>query len=95
MFMSLTILPGTIFVGERWCETHEAITVILRNKTSVVSYNVEDVRSSVASEIERIGGFDDKCILEDLPTSAGRYGPYKVNMAAAAALCLIEAEGVT
>ena len=95
MFPSLTIVPGTIFVGERWCETHEAVTVILRNMTSVISYNAGDVRSSVASEIERIGGYNDACILKDLPTSTGRYGPYKVVMAAAAALCLIEAEGVT
>ena len=49
----------------------------------------------MASEIERIGGYDDACILEDLPTSTGRFGPYKFTMAAAAALCLIEAEGVT
>ena len=34
MFLSLTISPGTIFVGERWCETHEAVTVMLRNMTS-------------------------------------------------------------
>ena len=38
---------------------------------------------------------DDACLLEDLPTSAGKFGPYKVNMAAAAAFCLVEAEGVT
>ena len=63
--------------------------------TSETYYNVEDVRSSVASEIERINGYDDACLLEDLPTSSGKYGPYKVTMAAAAALCLIEAEGVT
>ena len=89
-----------MFIGEkgsgRWCETHEAVTVLVRNKTNNTFYKVEDVRSSVASEIERLNGYDDACILEDLPTAAGRFGPlYKVTMAAAAAFCLIEAEGVT
>ena len=99
MFLSTTISPGTIFVGAqgsgRWCETHEAVTVMFRNKTNAISYRVEDVRSSVASEIQRIGGYDDNCILEDLPTAGGKCGPYKVNMAAVAAFCLFDAEGVT
>ena len=30
---------------------------MLRNMTSETIYNAEDVRSSVASEIERIGGY--------------------------------------
>ena len=65
------------------------------NKTNKTFYKVEDVRSSVASEIERLNGYDDACLLEDLPTSAGKFGPYKVTLATAAAFCLIEAEGVT
>merc|ERR1712086_789436 len=99
MFLSMTINPGTIFVGTqgsgRWCAAHEAVTVILRNNTNAIAYRVEDVRSSVASEIQRIGAFDDKCILEDLPTATKRLGPYKITLAAAAAHCLMDAEGVT
>ena len=99
MFLSTTISPGTIFVGAqgsgRWCETHEAVTVMLRNRANTITYRVEDVRSSVASEIQRLGGYDDKCILDDLPTAGGKCGPYKVNMAAVAAFCLFDAEGVT
>ena len=99
MFESQTINAGTIFVGEkgsgRWCEKREAVTVLVRNKTNKTFYKVEDVRSSVAFEIERLDGYDDACLLEDLPTSAGKFGPYKVTLATAAAFCLIEAEGVT
>ena len=49
----------------------------------------------MASDVERLNGYDDACILEDLPASMGRNGPYRVTMAAAAALSLIEAEGVS
>ena len=53
------------------------------------------VRNSIASDIDRLNGFDDSCINEDLPAEMGPNGPYRVTMAAAAALSLIEAEGVS
>ena len=99
MFNSQTIAPGLVFLGEkgagRWCEAHEAVTLLVTNNTSEIAYTLEDVRNSVASDIERLNGFDDACIMEDLPASMGRNGPYRVTMAAAAALSLIEAEGVS
>ena len=80
MFNSQTIAPGLIFLGEkgagRWCEAHEAVTLLVTNNTSEFAYTLEDVRNSVASDIERLNGFDDACIMEDLPASMGRNGPY-------------------
>ena len=67
----------------------------MRNKTNKTFYKEEDVRSSIASDIERLNGYDDACLLEALPTAVTKFGPYKVTLAAAAALCLIKAEGVT
>ena len=98
MFSSQTIAPGLVFLGQkdtgRWCEAREAVTLLIVNSTSEFEYTLDDVRNSVASDIERLKGFDDACILEELPASMGRNGPYRVTMAAAAALSLIEAEGV-
>ena len=99
MFNSQTLAPGLVFLGEkgagRWCEAREAVTLLVTNGTSDFKYTLEDVRNSVASDIERLNGYDDACILEDLPASNGPNGPYRVTMAAAAALSLIEAEGVS
>ena len=99
MFVSQTLTPGTMFVGEqgsgRWAETREAVTVLLTEKSNKTPYSAEDIRASVASELERMGGFDDACLDGDLPSVALSYGPYKVTMAAEAAHCLIESEGVT
>ena len=99
MFSSQTLVPGLVFLGEkgagRWCETREAVTLLITNSTSEFEYTLDDVRNSVASDVERLNGYDDACILEDLPASMGRNGPYRVTMAAAAALSLIEAEGVS
>ena len=67
----------------------------IANSTSKFEYTLDDVRNSVASDIERLKGYDDACIVEGLPSSMGRHGPYRITMAAAAALSLIEAEGVT
>ena len=69
--------------------------MLIANSTSKFEYTLDDVRNSVASDIERLKGYDDACIVEGLPSSMGRNGPYRVTMAAAAALSLIEAEGVT
>ena len=49
----------------------------------------------MASEIDRLKDYDDFCVLEDMPKIMSRYGPYRITMAAGAALSLIEAEGVT
>ena len=99
MFKSATLTPGLVFLGEknagRWCEAREAVTMQIANSTSKFEYTLDDVRNSVASDIERLKGYDDACIVEGLPSSMGRHGPYRVTMAAAAALSLIEAEGVT
>ena len=99
MFNSQTLAPGLVFLGEkgagRWCEAREAVTLLITNSTSEFKYTLDDVRNSVASDIDRLNSYDDKCILEDLPASMGPNGPYRVTMAAAAALSLIEAEGVS
>ena len=99
MFKSTKLTPGLVFLGEknagRWCEAREAVTMQIANSTSKFEYTLDDVRNSVASDIERLKGYDDACIVEGLPSSMGRHGPYRVTMAAAAALSLIEAEGVT
>ena len=99
MFESTKLNPGLVYLGEknagRWCEAREAVTMQIANSTSKYEYTLEDVRNSVASDIERLMGYDDACIVEGLPSSMGRHGPYRITMAAAAALSLIEAEGVT
>ena len=99
MFKSTKLTPGLVFLGEknagRWCEAREAVTMQIANSTSKFEYTLDDVRNSVASDIERLKGYDDACIVEGLPSSMGRHGPYRITMAAAAALSLIEAEGVT
>jgi len=98
MFKSQTLVPGLVFLGEkgagRWCEAREAVTLLVTNSTSEFKYTLEDVRNSIASDIDRLNDYDDACILEDLPAAMGPNGPYRVTMAAAAALSLIEAEGV-
>ena len=99
MYVSTTLTPGTMFAGEqgsgRWAEKREAVTILLTEKSNRTPYAAEDIRASVASEIERIGGFDDACLDGDLPSMMTSYGPYKVTMAAEAAQSLIESEGVT
>jgi hypothetical protein len=99
MFKSTKLNPGLIYLGEknagRWCEAREAVTLQIANSTSKFEYTLEDVRNSVASDIERLKGYDGACIVEGLPSSMGRHGPYRITMAAAAAHSLIEAEGVT
>ena len=99
MFKSTTLNPGAVFLGEkgfgRWCETREAVTLEIRNNNNKIDYSEEDVRSSVASEIDRLKDYDDACISDDMPKIMSRHGPYRVTMAAGAALSLIEAEGVT
>jgi len=63
MFESATLNPGAVFLGEkgfgRWCETHEAVTLEIRNNNNKTDYSEEDVRSSVASEIDRLKDYDD------------------------------------
>ena len=99
MFESTTLNPGAVFLGEkgfgRWCETREAVTLEIRNNNNKIDYSEEDIRSSVASEIDRLKDYDDACISDDMPKVMHRHGPYRVTMAAGAALSLIEAEGVT
>ena len=99
MFVSTTLTPGTMFTGEqgsgRWAEKREAVTILLTEKSNKTHYADKDIRASVASEIERLGGFDDACLDGDLPSVMTSLGPYKVTMAAEAAQCLIESEGVT
>ena len=99
MFSSQTLVPGLVFLGEkgagRWCEAREAVTLLVTNSTCDFKYTLEDVRNSIASDIDRLNGYDDSCINEDLPAEMGPNGPYRVTMAAAAALSLIEAEGVS
>ena len=65
------------------------------NKQNRTTYTRSEVRESIAAEIKTLGGFDDKCIDEDLPESLGKAGPWKVLLAAAAAKAMIDADGVT
>ena len=91
MFNSQTLAPGLVFLGEkgagRWCEAREAVTLLVANSTSEFEYTLEDVRHSVASDTERLSGYDDRRMYprrsaKDLPASMGRNGPYRVTMAA-------------